>query len=265
MADANEKAPADAASPKPAATFNFGSPAAAGAGAGGAAFPKFDFSKPAAKAAAKVDDEEDEEGPGRVKASSADPEAFEPDIKVTPLVSLPTIEVKTGEEDEEVLLAIRAKMFVWGEGNAGLQWKERGVGDLKLLKHKETQFVRLLMRRDKTLKICANHILTAEMVLENKLGNDRAWAYACPSDFSDHEGEGAGPSSKAITMALRFKDAAISENFKAIFEEHRDANVKLPQPEPVAQDAAGAEAEGGAEADDAAELADKLEEAKIEA
>ena len=42
-------------------------------------------------------------------------------------------------------------------GNAGLQWKERGTGEVKLLKHKENGFVRLLMRRDKILSICANH------------------------------------------------------------------------------------------------------------
>ena len=54
-------------------------------------------------------------------------------------------------------VASRAKLWRWGEGNAGLQWKERGVGDLKLLRHKETKMVRLLMRRDKTLKVCANH------------------------------------------------------------------------------------------------------------
>ena len=49
-------------------------------------------------------------------------------------------------------------MFRWGEGNAGLQWKERGSGELKLLKHKTTGMVRLLMRREKTLKVCANHV-----------------------------------------------------------------------------------------------------------
>ena len=37
------------------------------------------------------------------------------------------------------------------------EWKERGTGDLKLLRHKKTKNVRLLMRRDKTHKICANH------------------------------------------------------------------------------------------------------------
>jgi len=41
------------------------------------------------------------------------------------------------------------------EGN---QWKERGAGTVKLLKHKETGKVRLVMRQSKTLKICANHL-----------------------------------------------------------------------------------------------------------
>lgn len=41
------------------------------------------------------------------------------------------------------------------EGNA---WKERGAGTVKLLKHKETGKVRLVMRQSKTLKICANHL-----------------------------------------------------------------------------------------------------------
>ena len=40
----------------------------------------------------------------------------------------------------------------------GNQWKERGVGIVKLLKHKETGKVRLVMRQNKTLKICANHL-----------------------------------------------------------------------------------------------------------
>jgi hypothetical protein len=43
-------------------------------------------------------------------------------------------------------------------GKEGNVWKERGVGTVKLLKHKENGKVRLVMRQAKTLKICANHL-----------------------------------------------------------------------------------------------------------
>lgn len=51
----------------------------------------------------------------------------------------------------------RAKLFRFASENDLPEWKERGTGDVKLLKHKEKGTIRLLMRRDKTLKICANH------------------------------------------------------------------------------------------------------------
>lgn len=96
---------------------------------------------------------------------------FEPVIKLTEQV-----EVKTYEEDEDILYKMyvfipldprtnraniisrlyrRAKLFRFDNGLN--QWKERGTGDVKLLQHKETKKVRLVMRRDKTLKVCANH------------------------------------------------------------------------------------------------------------
>lgn len=52
----------------------------------------------------------------------------------------------------------RSKLFRFdAEGN---QWKERGTGDVKLLKHKTTGKIRLLLRQEKTLKVCANHYST---------------------------------------------------------------------------------------------------------
>ena len=39
------------------------------------------------------------------------------------------------------------------------EWKERGTGELKLLRHKTHNKIRLLTRQDKTLKICANHVV----------------------------------------------------------------------------------------------------------
>lgn len=49
----------------------------------------------------------------------------------------------------------RAKLFRFSTESS--EWKERGTGDVRLLQHKETKKVRLVMRRDKTYKVCANH------------------------------------------------------------------------------------------------------------
>jgi Ran-binding protein 1 len=76
--------------------------------------------------------------------------------QVAPIVRLEEVAVTTGEEDEDVLLDMKAKLYRFDKD--GNQWKERGTGAVKLLKHKETGKVRLVMRQAKTLKICANHL-----------------------------------------------------------------------------------------------------------
>lgn len=50
---------------------------------------------------------------------------------------------------------MRAKLFKFDRDSR--EWKERGTGDVRLLKHKDNGKTRLVMRRDKTLKVCANH------------------------------------------------------------------------------------------------------------
>jgi hypothetical protein len=49
----------------------------------------------------------------------------------------------------------RFEKDVYG-GEERTLWKERGVGDLKIKKHSKTTKIRVLMRREKTLKICLN-------------------------------------------------------------------------------------------------------------
>lgn len=49
-------------------------------------------------------------------------------------------------------------MFRFDKENS--EWKERGTGDVKFLQHKQSKRIRLVMRRDKTHKICANHFCT---------------------------------------------------------------------------------------------------------
>ena len=65
------------------------------------------------------------------------------------------METKTNEELEEQTFKMRAKLFKFDRDSR--EWKERGTGDVRLLKHKENRKTRLVMRRDKTLKVCANH------------------------------------------------------------------------------------------------------------
>lgn len=49
----------------------------------------------------------------------------------------------------------RAKLF--RHDKAEKIWKERGTGDVKLLHNETLKTVRVVMRRDKTYKLCANH------------------------------------------------------------------------------------------------------------
>lgn len=65
------------------------------------------------------------------------------------------VEIKTNEELEEQTFKMRAKLFKFDRDSR--EWKERGTGDVRLLKHKDNGKTRLVMRRDKTLKVCANH------------------------------------------------------------------------------------------------------------
>ena len=68
-----------------------------------------------------------------------------------------TLEVKDnvdlGEGDEEELYSQRSKLYRFRDG----EWKERGLGEAKLLKHRQTGKVRFMLRQEKTLKIVANH------------------------------------------------------------------------------------------------------------
>ena len=62
-----------------------------------------------------------------------DPEAGT-DAHFAPLVRLEKLhEVATGEEGWTALFEEPCKLYRWGQGNAGMQWKERGKGVLKVL------------------------------------------------------------------------------------------------------------------------------------
>jgi len=135
---------------------------------------------------------------------------FEPVIKLTEEVV-----TKTNEEDEAVIFKLRAKLFRFSsEAN---EWKERGTGDARLLQHKETQKIRLVMRREKTLKVCANHLISADMKLQPNIGSDRSWVWKVAADYSENP-----PTSE--TLAIRFANAELAAQFKEEFEKAQHNN-----------------------------------------
>ncbi|CAN6475654.1 unnamed protein product [Victoria cruziana] len=128
---------------------------------------------------------------------------------VQPIVKLEEVAVTTGEEDEESLFDQKAKLYRFDkEGN---QWKERGVGNVKLLKHKESGKVRLVMRQAKTLKICANHLIFASISIQEHVGNDKSCVWHAP-DFADGE-------LKDELFCIRFGTIDNCKNFMAMVQD----------------------------------------------
>ncbi|KAL5973750.1 hypothetical protein ACLOJK_030406 [Asimina triloba] len=172
--------------------------------------------------------------------------------QVAPIVKLEEVAVSTGEEEEDVLLDlyvsadpfrsapfssdlnhlsvvdtvrslcyVKAKLYRFDkEGN---QWKERGVGSVKLLKHKESGKVRLVMRQAKTLKICANHLVVPSITIQEHAGNEKSCVWHA-SDFAEGE-------LREEMFCLRFGSVDNCRQFMEMFEEIAQSQGKKEESE----------------------------------
>ncbi|KAM1254963.1 hypothetical protein ACFX15_028666 [Malus domestica] len=178
-------------------------------------------------------------------SSAADPEHREDEeaplagddedtgAQVAPIVRLEEVAVTTGEEEEDAILDLKAKLYRFDKD--GNQWKERGAGTVKFLKHKKTGKVRLVMRQSKTLKICANHLVLPKMTVQEHAGNEKSCVWHA-TDFADGE-------LKEELFCIRF---ASIENNKLFMEKFQEvAESQSPEEE-------------SKEATEAAGLLDKL-------
>jgi len=166
-----------------------------------------------------------------------------------PVVKLDEVEVQSGEEDEEVVFGVRSKLFIYGEtlldkGTGKKTWRERGIGEVKILRHREHQRLRILMRQEKTMKVIANHAIDPRIKLEPNAGSDRSWVW---SAFDFAEGELV-----ETVFALRFADSDIANDFKTKFTESQSEMEKLL----AGEDNPGED--GGAAGDEAAEALSAL-------
>ena len=229
--------------PAPALSFgNFASKVESPSGGFNFKAPEFNTGKAGLFGApTKFGETSDKKDGDKKDDDAANPEAQESTAEFTPVVQLDEVEVKTHEEDEDVDFKIRAKLFRFSEtllnkGSGKKEWIERGVGEVKLLKHRENSMVRVLMRQEKTMKIICNHVVDPRIELEPNVGSDRSWVWSA-WDFSSGELEDT-------IFAIRFGNSDGAKEYKAAFEKAK-AHMKALKD--------GADGAPDAEADSAAE------------
>ncbi|XP_065887555.1 ranBP2-like and GRIP domain-containing protein 3 isoform X1 [Dysidea avara] len=137
------------------------------------------------------------------------PENFEPTAEFKPVVKLSDVVVSSGEENEVELFSNRARLYRFDETLN--QWKERGVGNIKILRHKNTGRVRVLMRRDQVLKVCCNHMLVKGMRLVPR--DEKSFTWLTLGDLSDLE-------ARAEIFTVKFQHANTATAFQDIFSSY---------------------------------------------
>ena len=150
----------------------------------------------------------------------------EEEVKINPSdnCTLAKVEIKTGEEDEDLIFKSRAKLYRFRDG----EWKERGTGDLKLLRHKTDKKIRCILRQDKTLKIVANFIIADKPLCELKphQGSDKMFlfmAYDCSEEpILEKFVIKLGNAEKANNFKKNFEDA---QTFNKLAKEGKDKEL----------------------------------------
>ncbi|KAF2357580.1 Ran binding domain [Trinorchestia longiramus] len=130
---------------------------------------------------------------------------FEPVIPMPDLV-----EVKTGEENLEVIYSHRSKTFRYD--NSTKEWKERGLGDIKILYDPASQKYRLLQRREQIHKLAVHHYLMPGQKLTPLASSETAWCWYAQDFSEDSQGS-------REQLAAKFKNADVAKEFKTKFEE----------------------------------------------
>lgn len=163
---------------------------------------------------------EKEEQKESLASKLVDPEA-EVQGNWAKLVDLPEIAVVTGEENEECIYKQKARLYRIHQK----QWKERGQGEAKILRNKQTHQIRFLMRQDKTLKVVANHIIMDDPFCELKpmQNNDKAFLWIA-NDYS----EGSATNE---TFSIKFTSESLAKEFKEAFSNAKIFNRTLKKGE----------------------------------
>jgi len=126
---------------------------------------------------------------------------------------------ETGEESEDLIFKIRARLYRFRDE----EWKERGTGDLKFLRHKENKKIRFLFRQDKTLKVVGNFIISDKeplCVLKPHQGSDKMFfllAYDCSEEPNVEK------------LVVKLGNSEHGAKFKEAFNDAREFNKLIKE------------------------------------
>ncbi|XP_022179674.1 E3 SUMO-protein ligase RanBP2 isoform X2 [Myzus persicae] len=127
-----------------------------------------------------------------------------------PIIPLPdAIEVSTGEENEKILFCERSKLY----RKDGSEYKERGIGEMKILFDPERNTYRFLFRREKVFKVVCNHLITSDLQLVAMISSNKAFCWPCMNITADN------PDPQKEMLAVRFKNEEIAGKFKQVFDD----------------------------------------------
>ena len=132
---------------------------------------------------------------------------------------LPVSVVKSGEENEELIFKMRARLYRWRDN----EWKERGTGEIKLLRDKTEKRIRFVLRQDKTLKAVANFIVAPSPLCELKphQGSEKMFFFVA-YDFSDEE-------AAMEKFVIKLGNADNAKKFKEAFNDARQFNIDVKE------------------------------------
>ena len=132
---------------------------------------------------------------------------------------LPVSVVKSGEENEELIFKMRARLYRWRDN----EWKERGTGEVKLLRDKTEKRIRFVLRQDKTLKAVANFIVAPAPLCELKShqGSEKMFFFVA-YDFSDEE-------AAVEKFVIKLGNADNAKKFKEAFNDARQFNIDVKE------------------------------------
>lgn len=73
------------------------------------------------------------------------------------------------------MFSARCRLYRFANGEV----KERGTGDLKLLKNRNSGKMRCVMRREQVLKLCANFSIPSGFAVNNTKRGENVLTWAC--------------------------------------------------------------------------------------